>query len=567
MLGPFLTWLDDLPYSDPVERSQAHILQAIVLLLLMVRLALTALGLVAPELVPEGLGGPAGIVFSMLLLAIVLTLRAGRLRTAVMAIVAVAIGAITSALLSAGVADHGIYAVGYVIPIALAGLVLPRPSLALVTALCVGGLAWAAAATSERADQTADNLVVFVIYAIVISLLLDSYRAAWERSIEAARASEERLRLALDAGAMGTWDWDLRDGRIIWGGHHARIVGLADGEFDGRYETFARRMHPDDLPGIEAAVEEARRNLTPFAHEYRVVWPYGTVRWAAGRGRFLPDRSGAAARMLGVIVDITEQKEAEARLRATIAERDAALARLQLVLDRTPIGVIINGADFTISYWNPAAERIFGWSAAEMVGSLPDETFLVEEVRARLPAIRRQISTSQTTLFVESQNRRKDGALISCEWHNTPLHDEAGAFTGFLAMVQDVTERRRREQEVRELNAELELRVAARTAELAAKNRELEVFAYSVSHDLKAPLRGIDGYSRLLEEEFAGRLDGEGPYYIAQIRAGAASMAELIDDLLAYSRVERRTLRLRGVAVGPLAEQVCAEFAEQLAQA
>jgi signal transduction histidine kinase len=106
----------------------------------------------------------------------------------------------------------------------------------------------------------------------------------------------------------------------------------------------------------------------------------------------------------------------------------------------------------------------------------------------------------------------------------------------------DITERRRAEERVRELNADLERRVVARTAELEAKNRELETFTYSVSHDLKAPLRGIDGYSRLLQEDHGDRLDEDGRRFLASVRHATQQMGQLIDDLLAYSQLERRAL-------------------------
>ena len=114
----------------------------------------------------------------------------------------------------------------------------------------------------------------------------------------------------------------------------------------------------------------------------------------------------------------------------------------------------------------------------------------------------------------------------------------AGA-SSWHAMVEDITDQGLADQQARHLNATLERRVAERTNALQAKTRELEAFTYSVSHDLKAPLRGIDGYSQLLLEEFAPRLDDQGRDYIQQIRLSARQMTQLIEDLLAYSRLER----------------------------
>ncbi|MBC8010262.1 MAG: PAS domain-containing protein [Burkholderiales bacterium] len=130
--------------------------------------------------------------------------------------------------------------------------------------------------------------------------------------------------------------------------------------------------------------------------------------------------------------------------------------------------------------------------------------------------------------------------------------------------ITDVTARSEAEHALRVLNAELEGRVERRTAELEAKNRELEMFTYSVSHDLKAPLRGIDGYSRLLLEDYSDRLDDEGRRFLGSVRQAASHMGQLIDDLLSYSRLERRTPQPAMVRPGELVRALLAGLAGEI---
>ena len=184
-------------------------------------------------------------------------------------------------------------------------------------------------------------------------------------------------------------------------------------------------------------------------------------------------------------------------------------------------------------------------------GPPPDLRELVNpEDRARLKLARDASAEKMKPWREEFRLRHPRRGEIWVELHAMPLREDDGGLV-WHGFVHDVTARKRVEAEMRNLNAELEARVTERTAELQARHREMEAFTYSVSHDLKAPLRGIDGYSRLLQTDHAGVLNDEGRFFVETIRKATVHMGRLIDDLLAYSRVERSRPSL--LPIDPLA--------------
>jgi PAS domain S-box-containing protein len=246
-----------------------------------------------------------------------------------------------------------------------------------------------------------------------------------------------------------------------------------------------------------------------------------------------------------ILRDITERKRAEESLKEQARILDLA-------------SVLIRDLNGRIIFWNTGAEQLYGWTKEEALektthGLLKTEfPRPLEEIKARLLA--------RGHWEGELVHTRRDGERIVVVSHWVLHRDEQGNPKAILEVNNDITERRRAEEEVRRLNSELERRVEERTAQFQAANKELEAFSYSVSHDLRAPLRHINGFSQALLEDYADKLDEAGKGYLREVREASREMAQLIDDVLQLARVTRSEMRREAVDLSRLAHEVIADL-------
>jgi PAS domain S-box-containing protein len=218
-------------------------------------------------------------------------------------------------------------------------------------------------------------------------------------------------------------------------------------------------------------------------------------------------------------------------------------------------GICLLDTEGRIVSWNAGAEAIHGYRTEEILGR-PFTLFHPEPASGWDPHGTLQRAAAEGRFEDEGWRVRKDGSRFWANTVFTPIRDEADRLRGYAKITRDLTERKRSEEVIARLNADLERRVRERTVELEAANAELEAFSYSVSHDLRAPLRGIDGFSQALMEDCKDRLEPASTDYLRRIVAATRKMSDLIDGLLDLSRVSRAEMRHQDVDLSAMARQV-----------
>ncbi len=363
------------------------------------------------------------------------------------------------------------------------------------------------------------------------------------RSEQAIRASELRYRRLFETMQDGILILDADTGQVVDANPFMKdLLGYSQEEFLGKklWEigpfkgeaaskiAFAELQHQDRLryEGLPLETKDGRRVEVEFISNA----------YLADQKRLIQCN----------IRDITERKRAEIdsiRLAAIIESSDDAI-----------IGKDLNSI---ITSWNAGAEKVFGYSAAEMVGS-PIMRLIPADRQEEESQIVGKIRRGEKVRHFETVRQAKDGRMIDVSVTVSPIKDSTGKVVGASKVARDITERKQAEEKIRSLNAELEQRVAERTAQLEAANKELEAFSYSVSHDLRAPLRHVAGFVELLKADAAPVLSEKSRKHLGTISESAKRMGDLIDDLLAFSRIGRSEMQKSTVNLDDLVKETLA---------
>ena len=365
-----------------------------------------------------------------------------------------------------------------------------------------------------------------------------------QRAEETIRASEHRFRTLAEAAPVGIFEMDATGHRPYINSALCAMAELSHEE--ATMVGFRHRIHPEDLDRVLRHWERVRAEGAESLLEYRFVLPDGRVRWVESRAAPVPGTEGASGVHIGIVVDRTEQRQAQEELKAS--ER-----RFRTLAESAPIGIYEYDFERGMIYANEAHCRLAG---------VPREEATRERLRAAVhpedrPRVIERVEADMRGGLAFDQIYRllhSDGSVIWAHSRGTAIEDRPGHATSYLIISQDITAIRAAETEI-----------LAKAVALEAANKELEAFAYSVSHDLRAPLRHIDGFVGLLRRSLKNGTNDLAQHHLDVISASARQMGALIDDLLTFSRMGRAELHKTTFDLGVLARRVIEELSPDTA--
>lgn len=391
-----------------------------------------------------------------------------------------------------------------------------------------------------------DQLALDIAFAMEFAGQEDQRRRT-ERLLE---ESEQRYHTLARISPVGIFRTDAQGVTTYVNPKWSAISGMSASQALG--DGWLKAVHPDDREKLNRRWQESARSHQPSFADYRFIRADGTTAWVMGQAVPEIGPKNEVMGYVGTITDITERKEAEAALQASERQLSLIYEKMSDVLFYLAVGP---DDQFRFVSVNSAFLRVTGLREEQVLGRLVEEVIPPATQPQVLKNYRKAIHTRKAVNWEEistySTGEKYGEVTVS------PVLDETGICTHLIGTVHDITDRKLAEAEIRQLNASLEKRVAERTAQLEAANKELESFSYSVSHDLRAPLRAISGFAEIIARRHRASLNAEGQHYFDNIIQASEHMGHLIDDLLTYARLGRSGVRREPVSLAGLLSDIC----------
>jgi PAS domain S-box-containing protein len=365
----------------------------------------------------------------------------------------------------------------------------------------------------------------------------------YEKSV---RESEKKFRDLFENSPLGNSIADL-DGTIYVNRSFCNMLGYSPEELNNK--NWREITHPDDVRTNEQVLNLLLDGTHErFRFEKRYYHRKGWLVWAEISIFLQRSEKGDPLYFITTINDITERKNLEREMYRLLDIVDSSLNEIY----------IFHPESYRFEYVNKGALRNLGYSMREMKKLTPLDITVEFDERKLKNAITPLETGKRKITVIETIHRRKDGTHYPVEVHLQLYNKNESRL--FYAYIYDISERKAADEAIRKLNEELEERVVQRTAQLEAANKELEAFSYSVSHDLRAPLRAIHSFTSILRKDFESQLGEEGGRICGIIEDSSVRMGTLIDDLLAFSRVGRSRISFSTIIMRSIVRKVYDEI-------
>jgi PAS domain S-box-containing protein len=350
------------------------------------------------------------------------------------------------------------------------------------------------------------------------------------------------------------YDWDIVSDIAKVSSHYA-LFGYTTAGKEIKMDDWAKCIHPDDVQRLNDSIAHSTQNKhEKWEAEYKYLCADGTYKHIHDRAHLTYNADGQPVRMIGTMQDITERKQALKALRTSEAN-------LQTVIHNTSTAYVLFDLEYNILLFNEQAQMLIPALKFKPLAVGANLLHLMPEEQHAMQIEKMQGVLNGENLQFEVHQPKPDGSPAS--WYYirwTRVTDDEGKNTGLMFSAADITDIKKKEHEIRLLNETLEKKVEDRTRHLEEAIKELEMFSYSASHDLRAPLRVMNGFAEILLEDHLQQLDAEGQTYLKAISRNAKHMGQLIDDLLNFSHTGRVTITPQKVNMRDLVDTVMHEF-------
>ena len=408
--------------------------------------------------------------------------------------------------------------------------IVPEPERALVAARAAAALDSGAISQFEHRIRSCDGLPRWVRSTFVragteedpvCDVLIEDIDQ--RRRVEEDRARlVDQLALATRAARLGIWDWNLASNELVWDERMYALCGVAPGELGDAHHTWLATTHPDDRPLCERARQRALTGDQSYDIEFRVIRPDGAVRYMKSDGQVLRNAQGQAVRMTGIHYDITERKQAEEEMRRhrdhLLELVDERTASLRAIVDNAADGIISIDEQGIILSFNRAAEEMFGYGEAEILGR-PVGKLIPQAGRAG----RREGEPRVASRSLDLQGQRRDGSAFPM--HVAISEVDVGGRPRTIGILRDISQQKAAEASL----------IAARNAAETASQVKSEFLA-KMSHELRTPLNAVIGFSQLMSRSDTLLPDQQRNLQI--IHRSGQHLLTLINDVLALSKIE-----------------------------